>query len=56
MSGDVDAMTPLLWKHEAGDELELVGEDVLLVHDAVAVGVREDGDGVLGIAGLRLPA
>ena len=37
-------------KAEAGDELELVSKDVLLVHDAVAIGVGEDGDAVGGIA------
>ena len=53
MSGDVDAMTPSLVEHEPGDELELVGEDVLAIHHAVAVGVGQDRDGVLGIARLR---
>ena len=40
-------------EHEAGDELELVGEDVLAIHHAVAVGVRQDRDGVFRIAVLR---
>ena len=55
MSGDVRDDHAVLVEDEAGDEIEPVGEDVLLVHDAVAVGVREDRDRVLGIAVL-LPA
>ena len=35
---------------ETRDELEPVGEDVSLVHDAVAVGVGEDRDAVLRLA------
>jgi hypothetical protein len=37
-------------EHEPGDELQLVGEDFLAVHHAVAIGVREDGNRVLRIA------
>ncbi len=37
-------------EHEAGDELELVGEHLLAVHHAVTVGVGENGDAILGLA------
>ena len=37
-------------KDEAGDELEFVGEGFLGVHDPVAVGVRENRDGIFGVA------
>ena len=33
-------------KHAAGGELDLVGEDLFLIHDAVSVRVGEDGDAI----------
>ena len=56
MSGAVDGDDAGLVEDEAGDELELVGEDVLAIHHPVAVGVGQDRDGVLGIARLRAAA
>ena len=37
-------------KYEAGSEFEFVGEDMLFVHQAVAIGVRKDADAVEGVA------
>ena len=41
----------VLVEDEPGDELELVGKDVALVHHAVFIGIREDRDRVLRLAG-----
>ena len=56
MSGDGRGDDAALVEDEPGDELELVGEDVLAVHDAVAVGVGEDRDGVLADRASAVPA
>jgi len=50
MSGALETMTPFFVEDRAGGEFEFVGEDNLFVHDAVAVGVGEDGDAVEGVA------
>ena len=41
---------PALVKHAAGGELDLVGKNGFLVHDAVTIGVAENGDAIERIA------